>query len=135
MGLRVRTRNLGGFPVEGFYTEFADEPTMAVQSGLPHVRKRAREIEGEGYYRRPPLWGRKLCFAAITEEQVDYGTVRAIRRVVEDMEPSWISAVKEACRIGNDPRVIAAWCELPLQIVVAILAQLEARGELTLYES
>ena len=130
MGLQIKNRDLGGHPVEAFYTEFADEPTMAVQAGLSHTRRRARELEGHGYYLKPPLWGRKLCFAASVEEHVDYGTVRALQRVVEDMEPSWVSAVKDACRIANDPRVIAAWCELPLQIVVAALARLEACGEL-----
>jgi hypothetical protein len=131
MGLRIRTRNLGGFPVEAFYSEFTDEPSMTIQSGLSYAGKRARELEGHGYYQRPPMWGRKLCMSARTEEQVDYGTIRALRRVVDDMEPGWVDAVKDACRIANDPRIIAAWCELPLQVVVAILAQLEARGDLT----
>lgn len=127
---RIKIRDLGGHPVEGFYTEFADEPTMAIQKGLSHIQRRARELEGYGYYRRPPMWGRKLCFAAKSEEQVDYGTVRAIRRVIGDMEPSWVEDVKDACRMFNDTRLIADWCELPVQAVLAILSLLEARGEL-----
>lgn len=135
MALRIRSRNLGGVPVEAFYSEFTEEPSMTIQNGLPHARKRARELEGHGYYRRPPLWGRKCCFAARTEEQVDYGTIRALRNTVEEMEPAWIEAVKDACRIGNEPRIIAAWCELPLQVVVAVLAILEVRGELPTHPS
>ncbi len=135
MSLKIKTRDLGGHPVEGFYTEFADEPTMAIQAGLSHTRKRARELEGHGYYLRPPMWGRKCCFAACDEHQVDYGTVRALRRVIEDMEPSWIAAVKDACRMFNEPRLIADWCEIPIQAVLASLALLEARGEVPTSEA
>lgn len=130
MGLKIKSHNLGGFPVEGYYTEFAKEPTMAIQTGLPHVRRRAREMEGHGYYRRPPYAGRKFCFAAASEEHVDFGTVRALRRVVQEMEPSWVEAVRDATRMSNETRWIADWCELPIQAVIAILLVLEARGEL-----
>lgn len=47
------------------------------------------------------------------------------------MEPAWIEAVKDACRVSNNTRVIAAWCELPVQVVLAVLALLEAKGEIT----
>lgn len=130
MGPRIKTRDLGGHPVEGFYTEFADVPTMAIQSGLPPAHKRARELEGHGYYLKPPTWGRKCCFAAPDEEYVDYGTIRALRRVVEDMEPSWVEAVEDACKMFNEPRLIAGWCELPMQVVLAVLAVLEVQGKL-----
>jgi hypothetical protein len=49
-------------------------------------------------------------------------------------EPTWTEAVKNA-KIGNEPRVIAAWCELPLQVVVAVFVILEARGELPAHPS
>jgi len=49
-------------------------------------------------------------------------------------EPTWAEAVKNA-KIGNEPRVIAAWCELPLQVVVAVFVILEARGELPAHPS
>ncbi len=39
-------------------------------------------------------------------------------------------AVKEAARMSGDPRWISAWCDLSLHAVVAILLNLEARGEL-----
>ena len=129
MGLRIRNRNLGGFPVEAFYSEFTHEPSMTIQTGLSHARNRARVLEGHGYYKRPPRWGRKCCFAASDEDQVDYGTVRALRRVLEEMEPAWVEAVKDACRMFNEPRLIAGWCELPVQVELAALAVLEARGE------
>lgn len=103
---------------------------MAIQTGLPHASERAREIEGHGYDRRPPRAGRKFCLAAYSEEHVDWGTVRALRPVIEGMEPEWVVSVKDACRISGNERVIAAWCELPLQAVVAILLNLEAQGEL-----
>ena len=37
--------------------------------------------------------------------------------------PTWTEAVKNACKVGNEPRFVAAWCELPLQVVVAVLSQ------------
>lgn len=135
MALWIKVRNLGGHPVEAFYTEFTEQPTMAIQSGLSHADRRAREMEGHGYYLRPPLRGRKCCFSSASEEQVDYGTIRALRRVVGKMEPSWVQSVTEACSISNNSRVIAAWCELPLQAVVAILADLEVSGDLKCRET
>jgi hypothetical protein len=56
--------------------------------------------------------------------------IDAIHSVVEDLRPSWVGEVKEAARISNRPRWIADWCELSEQVVVAILMNLEARGEL-----
>lgn len=134
MGLRVVDHDFGedaeGQTLEAFYTEHAAKPLMAVSRGVPRVARRARELEGHGYRRRPPSTGRKFCFAAHSVEDVDWGTVRALRGVLDEMEPAWIAEIQDACRISNEPRLIAAWCELPLQIVIAALLDLEARGEL-----
>jgi len=45
-------------------------------------------------------------------------TVRAVASVVGEMEPGWAADVEEARRYADDLRVVAAWCEIPLQAVM-----------------
>ncbi len=130
MSLRIKERDLGGNGLEAYYTEHPRPATLAVQPDLlPHQRE-AREVEGCGYYRRPPRGGRKYCFGPRWEHDFDPTAVTAIRSVVEDLRPSWVEEVKDAARMSNHPRWIASWCELSEQVVVAILMNLEARNEL-----
>ena len=44
----------------------------------------------------------------------------ALRRVLAEMEPDWVLDVVEARHLADDPRVIAAWCELPPEVVFAV---------------
>ena len=116
--------------LEAAYTEYPTPAGMAIRRDLPAPARRAREIEAHGYYRRPPRGGRKLCYACRSLEDLDYVAVEAIRSVIDDLQPSWVEEVKEAARMSNDPRWIAAWVEVSVQVVVAILLNLEARGQL-----
>ncbi len=116
--------------LEAAYTEHPWPAGMAIKKGLRHSSHRAREVEAHGHYRRPPLTGRKFCYACKSLEEVDLVSVNAIRRAVDEMEPAWVEAVRDAARMFNQPDLIAGWCELDLQVVVAILMNLEARGEL-----
>ena len=84
-----------------------------------------------GYTRRPPKDGRKFCFEPRWEHDFDPAAVEAIRSVIDDLRPSWVSEVKEATKLSNRPRWIADWCELSEQVVVAIILNLRARGELS----
>ena len=118
--------------LEAAYTEYPQPAGMAIRKDLPHDSKRAREIEAHGHYKKPPLTGRKLCYACGSLEQIDLASVNAVRRVVDEMEPGWVLAVKDAVQIFNQPELIAAWCELDLQVVVAILMNLDMRDELPL---
>ena len=61
---------------------------------------------------------------------LDPNAILAIRSVIEDLRPGWVEEVRDACRIANHPRVIAAWCDLSVAVVVAIIENLKARGEL-----
>lgn len=130
MPLIIREHEFPGNDLEAYYTEHPHPATLAVQRGLPHHARRAREVEGYGYYRRPPKGGRKFCFRPRWEHDFDPNALEAIRGVVEDLQPGWVEEVKEAARMSNRPRWIADWCELSEQVVVAILMNLKARGEL-----
>jgi hypothetical protein len=120
--------------LEAAYTEHPYPAGMAIRKGLRHSSKRARELEAHGLYKKPPLSGRKFCYACGSFEEVDLVSVNAVRRTVDEMEPAWIEAVKDAARIFNTPDLIKGWLEddwgLDLQVVVAILMNLEAQGEL-----
>lgn len=127
--LKVKERELGGNGAEAYYTEYP-RALLAIQPGLmPHQRD-AREVEGHGYYRRPPKGGRKFCFAPRAAYDLDPAALNAIRCVVDDHAPSWVEEVKDAARMSNNPRWIADWCEMSVQVVVAILLNLKERGEL-----
>lgn len=120
--------------LDAAYTEHTDPAGMAIRRDLRRSSKRAREVEAHGHYKRPPLSGRKLCYACGSLEEVDLVSVNAVRRTVDEMEPAWVEAVKDATRMFNTPDLIKGWLEdewgLDLQVVVAILMNLEARGEL-----
>ncbi len=120
--------------LEAAYTEHPHPAGMAIRHGLRQSSRRARELEAHGLYRKPPLTGRKLCYACGSLEEVDLVSVNAVRRTVDEMEPAWVEAVKDAARMFNQPDLIKGWLEdewgLDLQVVVAILMNLEARNEL-----
>lgn len=114
---------------EAFYSEFDEPGTLAVRPWLPDAAKRARELEARGYY----LWtarllrgffgpvvgkmGESRAFMHRVEDPRDVprSSVRAIGSVIEEMEPGWVEASAEARRYADDPRVLAAWTEIPLQ--------------------
>lgn len=106
---------------------------------------RRRGLEARGYYlwsarRLKGYFGRVLgkmvedhvfMYRARQPEEVPRHTIRAIRCVIEDMEPGWMARIAEARRYADDACVIAAWCELPLQIVMASLENLAVREKTT----
>lgn len=120
--LRIETFDLGEGDLEAFY--LADITTMAIHSRLPYEAYRARALEAAGYVIRPPAKGRKACFSIKSLQDIDTESVRAMRRVVECLDPEAVEEVKDARRISGDPRWIAAYCHIDLQEVVAILANL-----------
>ena len=130
MGLAVRDFDLGDGDVEGYFLDRGEWAAMAIQKGLPDTLRRARELEARGYWLRPPRQRRKFCLKPGHPHDYDEQAINAIRCVIDELQPSWVSEVKEAARMSGDPRWIAAWCELSLHAVVAILLNLEGRGEL-----
>lgn len=104
---------------------------MAVDPEAPERAKQAFEAEARAYHTvRPPKGGRKFMLEAYDVCDLDPNAVLAIRSVLDDLQPGWVEEVRDACRIANHPRVIAAWCDLSVAVVMAILMNLAARGEL-----
>ena len=113
---------------------------MGIQPHLPPVRKRAREIEAHGYYRRSHGFLRRL-FAGRRQSFSDglglFGetphwsppaySVAAVASVVAEIEPEWVAAVEEARRFADDARLIAAWCEIPLHAALGCLSAIPAK--------
>lgn len=129
--LRIRRRRLGGNGAEAYYTEHPRPAVLALEPGIHATAAKARVVEAEGYVRkRPPKGGRRFCFTPRHAYDFDSTAINAIRSVIDEIRPSWVSEVKEACRISNDPRWIAAYCEMSPQLVIAILLNLDARDEL-----
>lgn len=122
--LTVRTDELDK-ELDGVF--FADPEAMLLNRGLPNHCRRARLLEGEGHSIRPPRKGYKALFSVRTMEDVDRESVRALRRVVDSRARSDIAEVLDARRISGDPRWIADYCNLDLQLVIAILANLNQR--------
>lgn len=131
MGLRVKRRDVGDHDAEAYYSEFPRPAILALAPTLERVDAEGRIVEAEGYYRKkPPKGGRKFCYTPRNAYDFDAGAINAIRSVIDDLRPSWVEEVRDACRISADPRWISAYCEVSPQVVVAIMLNLEARDDL-----
>lgn len=129
--LEVRHRKLGGNGAESFFTAHTEPDTVAIDEDLDPALAEGREVEAEGYHRkRPPKGGRKWSFRQKHPYDFDPSAINSMRCVIDELRPSWVEEVKEAARMSNDPRWIAAWCEISTHAVVAILLNLDARNEL-----
>lgn len=118
-----------------------DTVAMGTQPDLSPVRRRAREVEAHGYYRRSHGFLRRL-FAGRRQSFSDglglFGetahwsppaySVAAVAAVVAEMEPEWVVAVAEARRFADDLRLVAAWCELPLAAVMGCACALDVKA-------
>lgn len=128
----IRERAFTNHRLEAFYSERCNPPLLVVQPGLPEEARRAREMEAQGYrtgaLSLPCGRGRFFMYAYEAASEVPPETVAAIRSVIAEMEPSWVAAVAEARRYADCPRVMAAWCEIPLQAVIACLEILCEQG-------
>lgn len=121
-----------GEGVDGFYFHDPDYgiQAMAIRTDLELPDRESLEVEARGYCRRPPKRGEKFCFTPRDPYDFDPNAIAAIRCVIEDIRPGWVGEVREAAKMSNDTRWIAAWCELSPNVVVAILEILRARREL-----
>lgn len=129
--MKVRLLNLGGNGAESYYTSHTDPDVVAIETELDPTLQEGREIEAEGYHtKRPPKGGRKWGFCQRHPHDFDPNAINAIRSVIDDLRPSWVAEVKDAARMSNDPRWIAAWCDISPHVVVAVLLNLDSRGEL-----
>lgn len=118
--------------MEGYFARNFDPAVLAVQEDLRPEARRARELEAEGYDERPLAfkWHEKACYAAANVEEVDMDAVRALKPHIEREESGWVERVKREWEGFRDVESVAFWTEVPIQAVVAILLNLDERGEL-----
>lgn len=129
--LQVRRRSLGGNGAESYFTTYTTPDTVAIEESLDPAIADSREVEGVGYNsKRPPKGGRKWGFEQKHPYDFDPAAINSIRSVIDEVRPSWVEEVRDAARMSNDPRWIAAWCDLSPHAVVAILLNLDSRNEL-----
>lgn len=130
--LKVIEHSLGGNGVGGyFYTDHLTCSGVAIEPDSPEAAKLAYEVEAYAYNEtRPPKGGRKFILESRDVENLDANAILAIRSVIDDLRPGWVEEVKDACRFADHPRVIAGYCEMSIAVVVAIIENLKARGEI-----
>ena len=133
MGLRVVEWGFRNKRLEGYIARDLDPSVLAVQEGLVHEARRARELEAMGYEERPLAfkWNEKFCYVAANVSEVDPDAVRSLKLRIEEDEPGWVESVKRQWPAYR-PNVesTAYWAGVPLQATVAILLNLHERGEL-----
>jgi hypothetical protein len=132
LSLRVvewRFRNKG---LEGYYTREFRPSVLVVQEDLRPEARRARELEARGYEKmgRAFKWSEKFCYAAGSLREVDPDAVKALRATIEQAEPEWVRRVRKEWRGPWIVESIAYWSGVPLQATLAILLNLDDRGEL-----
>lgn len=137
LDLRIEDFDLGGNGVEAYYFESPKIRAMAVVPQIEPARRRLWELVAHGMEYVPERVRRVLCnpgppadglfFFGLGGPEIverpgaDPLAIRAASEVIAAMEPAWVEAVEEARRMSDYPRVMAAWCELPLEAVLAVL--------------
>ncbi len=136
--LRVTEHCLGGNGVEAYYVEI-NGPALAVDPDVHPTRRRMWELVAKaladdrvsarrrelrsGLY--PNLHPSGMFFFGPRNERQagtpDPLAVEALGAMLPEMAPEWILDVMDARQLAGDARVIAAWCELPLEVVLAAL--------------
>ncbi len=138
--LKIRAHALGGNGCEAYYFEDEDRllRAMAIDPDVEPERRRLWELVAHGIERVPattrPLIGNThpttsgfYFFAATKARGADSLAVRAVSEVLEELEPGWVRAVKDARRLADSPEVIAAWSEVPIEAVLAVLGNWRTR--------
>lgn len=133
MSLVIEERDLGGHYVEAYFTADPQPAYMAIQHDVLPMTKRCRAIEGHGYYRRPPRSLRKVCYLPPSPYAIDEQAIEAMRPIIEEhITAAELNDVKYSYRASEsgDAWWIAWDCELHPYVVIAILRNLLAQGEL-----
>jgi hypothetical protein len=127
--LRVVEWNFRNKGIESYYTRLFQPSVVAIQEGLSPEVRRLRELEALAYETRPQefAWAEKLCYAAVSLEEVDPATVRALRPSIEYDEPEWVRRVEAEWEGGWIVESVAYWAGVPLQATLAIMLNLRDR--------
>jgi hypothetical protein len=116
--------------LEGVYSQGKPPALLFVQPWLAEEARRALELEACGYRTGAPLpCGGAMFFmyVAAPPDEAQPLRVAAIASVIGRMEPGWVAAVAEVRRYADCPRVMAAWCEIPVLAATAALDVLRSR--------
>ena len=133
MRLRIYDWRFRNKRLEAVYVADPEPAGVALGIDLTPEARRARELEARGYFHAQLSFGRrwKLCYLATNAGEVDPDSVRALRLDIEREEPGWVEAVRREWELHRDAERVSLETGLPLQAVVAIVQNLEERGELS----
>lgn len=114
----------------------------AIEETLPPAYMRSSEIKALASWIKEPQEDRRIGLLATEASEVDPLSVIPLRRLVCDLEPEWVEAVREACRhtnvleeIAEDAgEIVGEESSLDLNAVVAIVSILIERNELSEFE-
>lgn len=132
---RLTERNIGGGRVRNYFyrhrSRRGSASIFAVEESLPPSHKRSGEIEGMSCWIREPVEDSRVGLVATGADEVDPVSVARIKRLVGEVEPGWVEAVREACRGSNQLEKIAEESGVDeLNAVAAIVSMLVESGEL-----
>lgn len=136
--LRIRDFDLGGGGIEAYYFELEDVRAMAIVPEVEPERRRMWELVAQGMERVP--WTTRQLIGTTTPETTGFYffgpgsgrgadplAVNAIAKVIAELEPEWILDIVDARLVADDPRIIAAWSGVPIEVVLAVLGDWRTR--------
>jgi hypothetical protein len=104
---------------------------FAIEESLPPPYKRSAQIEGMSCWIREPVQDASVGLLATDASEVDPVSVSRIRRLVGELEPGWIEAIRSAARQSNVLEEIAQESGIyELNAVAAVVSILVENGEL-----
>lgn len=136
--LKVRDHELGGNGLEAYYFERDDLRAMAIDPEVESERRRLWELVAHGMEYVPSTMRRLIghthpnttgfyFFGPHKTGGCEPLAVNAVAKVIGERESEWVAAVEDARGIADDPRVLAAWAEVPIEAVLAILEDWRTR--------
>lgn len=137
--LRIKDHELGGNGLEAYYFEREERGlrAMAIDPNVDPERRRLWELVAHGIERVPSATCRLLgnthppggfyFFGAAKARDADPLAVRALTEVIAEMEPDWVRDVEDARALADLPEVLAAWSEVPMEAVLAIIGNWRTR--------
>lgn len=147
----VKRHDLGGGRVMDYFRRCrhwsgpveTEASIHAIEQTLPGAYRRSSEIKAMASWIKEPQEDRRIGLIAADASEVDPLSVIPLRRLVCELEPSWVEAVREACRHTNILEEIAEDAgevagedgSLDLNAVAAIVSVLVENGELSEFEA
>ncbi len=119
--LEVWERDMGGGWLEAYYMGSPGVPVLVVEPDLDAERRRLWELVAHGF----TLAGEPDRFFCLGHRPGNAGDVQpevlaALRLVLWAVEPEWAEAVRDARRVADCPRVVAAFAGVPFEVALAL---------------